>query len=113
MFALGILRSTPLAPGLPPTPSFPLYNPLSTEEFAPVRHDLATLRHQYPEILPLPHQPSMGRWFDLKQLLDIIDGKWTDCGHSQLLYSIFYLAFPTLRPYFKARSHLPTHLRDA
>ena len=45
MFALGILRSTPPSPGLPPKPSFPLYDPLSTAEFEPVRQDLANLRH--------------------------------------------------------------------
>ena len=113
MFALGILRSTPPAPGLPPTPSFPLYDPLSTAEFAPVRHDLANLRHRYPEILALPHQPPMNCWYDLEQLLDIIDARWADCGHSRLLYSILYLAFPSLRLYFKARSPVPTHLTDA
>ena len=112
MFALGILRSTPPSPGLPPRPSFPLYDPLSTAEFEPVRQDLANLRHRYPEIHSIPHQTSANCWFDLEELLDIIDSRWGDCGHSRLLYSILYLAFPSIRLYLRARGALPTHLAD-
>ena len=113
LFALGILRNAPPTPvAQPPGRTHPLYNPLSSGEFDPVRQDIESLRNQYPGIHPLVPQPSLGRWFDLPELLEKIDIQWHSCGHSRLLFSIFYLAFPTLRPYISARSPIPNHLRN-
>ena len=93
-----------------PTNTYPMYNPYIAAEFLPLRQELETNHHNYPAITCIATNQTTAPWCNLETLIDEIDTAWDTCGHHRLLFSIIYLAFPTIRPYIRLHNALPSHL---